>query len=202
MPTLELLLATNNPGKVKEYTELFTGAGFYLVTPKDKGMEIDPVETGQTFAENAVIKAEVLSAASGLLTLADDSGLEVDALGGAPGVRSARYAGDGATDADRNALLLENMKDISEPQRTARFRCAIAIAGSGHRTQVVEGVVEGIITDKPRGSGGFGYDPVFYLPELGCTMAELTPEEKNGLSHRARAAVKARVILREIHPSV
>lgn len=198
MTAKELLLATNNPGKVREYTELLAGTGFCLVTPADKGLEIDPAETGQTFAENAVIKAEALATASGLVTLADDSGLEVDALDGAPGVRSARYAGDGATDADRNALLLKNLKDVGAARRTARFRCAIAIAGGGYSTRVVEGTVEGVIASEPQGSGGFGYDPIFYLPELGRTMAESTPQEKNSLSHRARAAAKAAVILAEI----
>jgi XTP/dITP diphosphohydrolase len=195
----ELLLATNNPGKVKEYTRLLAGVGFCLVTPADKRIDVEPAETGQTFADNAVIKAEALAVASGLLTLADDSGLEVDALAGAPGVRSARYAGDGATDADRNALLLKNMRAVPAAQRTARFRCAIAIAGGGQPTRVVEGAVEGVIAAAPRGDGGFGYDPVFYVPELGRTMAELTPEVKNTLSHRARAAAKAAAILAEIN---
>jgi XTP/dITP diphosphohydrolase len=187
----ELLLATNNSGKLREYAALLSGCGFDLVTPVEKKLDIEVAETGKTFAENAALKAKTLATASGLLTLADDSGLEVDALGGAPGVYSARYAGDKASDAERIALLLKNLEGVPLERRTARFRCVIAIADPAGSLRLAEGTVEGFIVFAPRGSHGFGYDPVFLLPELGKTMAELKPEEKNHLSHRARAAAAA-----------
>ena len=187
----ELLLATNNPGKLREYTQLLSGCGYQLVAPADKGIDITVAETGNTFTENAVMKARTLAAASGLLTLADDSGLEVDALNGAPGVRSARYAGDDASDGDRIALLLKNLEGVPLEKRTARFRCVIAIADVAGTIRLAEGSVEGRVIFAPRGSHGFGYDPVFLLPELGKTLAELAPEEKNRISHRARAAATA-----------
>ena len=187
----ELLIATNNPGKLGEYTRLLAGCGFSLVTPAQKGIDIEVAETGSTFTDNATLKAMALSAASGLLTLADDSGLEVDALGGAPGVLSARYGGDKASDAERIDLLLKNLKGVPLEKRTARFKCVIAIARPGGELQLAEGAVEGLIAFAPRGGQGFGYDPVFLLPESGKTMAELSPEEKNRVSHRAQAAAKA-----------
>jgi XTP/dITP diphosphohydrolase len=192
----ELLLATNNMGKLAEYRDLLSGCGFSLVTPAEKGISIDVAETGSTFAENASIKAQTLATTSGMLTLADDSGLEVDALGGDPGVRSARYAGKKATDTERIALLLKNMEGISLERRTARFRCVIAIADPGGRLELADGSVEGVIAYTPRGNHGFGYDPVFLLPGKGLTMAELSPAEKNRISHRAVAAAEAWAILR------
>jgi XTP/dITP diphosphohydrolase len=195
----QLLLATNNPGKLREYTALLSGCGYELVTPAQMGIELDVAETGTTFAENAALKAGALAAASGMLTLADDSGLEVDALGGAPGVFSARYAGEKTGDAERNALLLTNLRDVPEELRSARFRCVIAIADSNGTLRFAEGAVEGCIAFEPSGSNGFGYDPVFFLPELGKTMAEITPGEKNRLSHRARAAAAACELLRDGH---
>jgi XTP/dITP diphosphohydrolase len=193
----ELLLATNNKGKISEYRELLSDCGFSLVTPADKGISFDVSETGGTFAENAAIKAKEFAAASGILTLADDSGLEVDALGGAPGVRSARYAGEKASDAERIALLLKNLEGIPVERRTARFQCVIAIADPRGRLKTVEGSVQGVIAFTPRGSHGFGYDPVFLLSDIGKTMAELSHEEKNRISHRAAAATKACVLLRQ-----
>jgi len=184
----ELLLATNNRGKIREYAELLSGCGYQLVTPAEKGIDIEVAETGETFADNAVLKARALAAASGLLTLADDSGLEVDALGGAPGVHSARYAGDNASDAERIALLLKNLVGVPVDRRAARFRCVIAIANPAGNVRMAEGSIEGIIAFTPKGSNGFGYDPVFLLPDIGKTMAELPPGEKNRLSHRACAA--------------
>lgn len=194
----ELLLATNNPGKVREYSELLSGCGFELVTPAGRGIEIEVAETGGSFTENAVIKAQAYAAVSGLMTLADDSGLEVDALNGAPGVLSARYAGDQASDAERNSLLLTNLQEVPLLRRTARFRCAIAIVEPSGGIHHVDGAVEGIIAPAPRGACGFGYDPVFYLPELRLTFAELEPAEKNRISHRAAAAAKACIILRHL----
>ncbi|MEN8614992.1 XTP/dITP diphosphatase [Dehalogenimonas sp. THU2] len=193
----QLLLATNNPGKLREYTELLSTCGYELVTPGQRGIELEVAETGTTFAENAALKARALAAASGMLTLADDSGLEVDALGGAPGVLSARYAGEGAGDAERNALLLKILWEVPVEKRTARFRCVIAIAVPDGGLRFAEGVVEGRIAFEPHGSNGFGYDPVFSLPELGKTMAEIAPDEKNRLSHRARAAAAACKILKD-----
>jgi len=196
----ELLLATNNQGKIREYRELLSGCGFELVTPAGRGIDIAIAETGETFAENAAIKARAFAAASGLVTLADDSGLEVDALCGAPGVRSARYAGEGASDIERNALLLENLRHVPLPLRTARFRCVIAIAEPSGGMHLADGVIEGLIAVTPRGTSGFGYDPIFYLPERHLTIAELEPVEKNRISHRAAAAAKACAILRCLFP--
>ena len=155
-------------------------------------------ESGATFEENAALKARRYATISGLLTLADDSGLEVDALKGEPGVRSARYAGEGASDRDLVALVLARMKGVPLEKRAARFRCVIAVAWPSGRVELVEGVRQGVIAAEPRGKNGFGYDPVFYLPERGKTMAELTPAEKNRLSHRAEAARKAARLLHSL----
>jgi XTP/dITP diphosphohydrolase len=194
----KLLLATRNPGKVREYRELLQGLPVELTWPEAEGITLEPEEAGATFAENAILKARAYAAASGLLTWADDSGLEVDALGGEPGVRSSRYAGPGAGDADRYRLLLRRMAGVPWERRTARFRCVIAIADPAGALHTAEGTCEGIIAFAPRGANGFGYDPVFYLPDRGCTMAELSPAEKNQISHRARAARAARRILEEM----
>ncbi len=192
----ELLLATSNKGKVIEYRRLLADAPCRLVTPAEKGIQAEVEETGQTFHENARLKAAYFAGVSGLLTLADDSGLEVAALGGEPGVRSARYAGEGADSEWLCSFLLERMKAVPEGQRAARFRCIIAIAGPGGRVVYAEGECAGIIALKPVGEGGFGYDPVFFLPELRKTMAELTLAEKNAISHRGRAARAAAGLLR------
>jgi XTP/dITP diphosphohydrolase len=192
-----LLLATNNKGKLREYSYLLKGIPFEIVTPADCGITADVAEVGATFEENATLKATTMASISCLLTLADDSGLEVEALGGEPGVRSSRFAGENATDADRIALLLAKLKDVPEIQRLAQFRCVIAIAEPGGRVELCTGACPGIIITEPRGANGFGYDPVFYLPELGKTMAELTLGEKNRISHRAQAAEQARALLVE-----
>jgi XTP/dITP diphosphohydrolase len=191
----KLLLATNNQGKAREYQSLLGGIPYRLVTMADECITTEVSETGKTFEENAVLKATILAAESGLLTLADDSGLEVDALSGEPGALSHRYAGENASDADRVNFLLSKLKDVSEDKRTARFRCVIAIASPHGDFKVCSGECRGIITTSPRGYNGFGYDPVFYVPELGKTMAELSADEKNKISHRARAAQKARELL-------
>lgn len=191
----KLLIATHNRGKLREYTALLAGLPFTLVTPDDLGLDLSVVESGNTYADNARLKAAAYAQASGLLALADDSGLEVDALDGAPGVRSARYAlGD---DADRVTALLRALDAAGVPaeDRAARFRCVIVLAAPDGRTWQTEGTCEGRIIDAPRGSGGFGYDPVFYLSAHGRTMAELPPEEKNRISHRARAAQALRPLL-------
>ncbi|AAW39538.1 XTP/dITP diphosphatase [Dehalococcoides mccartyi] len=197
----KLLLASNNRGKLREYASLLSGSGFELVTPADMGIDITVAETGTTFEENARLKAAALAEASGILTLADDSGLAVDALGGEPGVYSARYAGENATDTDRNAYLLSKMHTIPAEKRTARFCCVIAIAQPGHIIATFEGTCEGFISTEPRGTNGFGYDPVFYLPEYGKTMAELPSEIKNSISHRSIAAQKASRFLIQIATS-
>jgi XTP/dITP diphosphohydrolase len=191
----KLLLATNNQGKQREYRRLLRGVPFEIVTPSGAGITGGVDEGGSTFEENAALKAAAMAGRSGLLTLADDSGLEVDALGGEPGARSHRYAGEGASDIDRNKYLLKKLKRVPTKDRTARFRCVIAIATPGGKVRLFSGECRGLIIDKPRGKNGFGYDPIFYLPELGKTMAELTLAEKNKISHRARAAEKAREYL-------
>ena len=191
----KLLIATTNQGKVREYRSLLKDVPFNLVSMTDEGITTTVEETGTTFKENAGLKAEALAAESRLLTLADDSGIEVDALGGEPGVMSARYAGDDATDAERVAYLLSKMMDVPEGKRTARFRCVIAVAEPDGDTEYFTGECEGIVSYEPAGELGFGYDPVFYIPEFGKTIAELGPEVKNRISHRARAAEKARKAL-------
>ena len=193
---MKLLIATHNPGKKREYAELLQGLNVELITLDDLGIDEAVEEDGESYAENALLKAQFYAAAEGVLTLADDSGLEVDALGGAPGVLTARYAGEGATDEQRYSLLLRQLREVPDERRTARFRCVIALAWPDGPTEVTQGTCEGRITHKPRGKHGFGYDPVFYVPKYGCTMAELPPEIKNRISHRARAAAAAREILR------
>jgi XTP/dITP diphosphohydrolase len=190
-----LLLATGNKGKVREYKSLLRGVPYRIKTPAELGIAMEVEETGESFEENAALKAAAFAAASGRLSLADDSGLEVDVLGGDPGPRSRRYAGEGASDAERIEYLLERLEGVPEVERTARFRCVIAIAAPGGRVDLCHGECRGIIIPTPRGRHGFGYDPVFYLPELGRTMAELTLAEKNRVSHRARAAARARGVL-------
>ena len=166
------------------------GYGLSLVTPSDLGISLDVEETGDTYEENAAIKARAFASASGLLTLADDSGLEVDALGGAPGVRSARYSTTGS-DGDNVDLLLKNLSQVSDEARIARFVCVVAIAWPSGEVEFCRGECEGAITRKRRGEGGFGYDPVFLLTGRDVTMAQLPLEEKNCISHRARAVRKA-----------
>lgn len=195
---MRLLIATHNPGKLIEYEELLAGLPFELVTLDDVEIREDVEETGSSFAENARLKALAYARESKLLTLADDSGLEVDALGGEPGIYSKRYAGDDATDAKRINFLLHRMKDVPMEARLARFRCVIAIAAPDGQVWESEGTAEGDILFEPRGANGFGYDPVFYFPRLGKTMAELPPAQKNKISHRARAADGARAILKGV----
>ncbi len=192
----KLLLATNNKGKIREYRGLLRGVPFEIITPDELGITGGVEEAGGSFEENAALKAAAMAKQSGRLSLADDSGLEVDALGGAPGPLSARYAGEGASDADRISFLLSKLKDIPAKGRAARFRCVIAVAEADGKVQLFSGECRGAIIDKPKGHHGFGYDPIFFMPELGKTMAELTLEEKNKISHRARAAEKARDYLK------
>ena len=187
----KLLLATNNLGKARELAVLLQGASFTITTPQEEGMVLEVEETGTTFEANAAIKAEAFAKASGLMALADDSGLEVDVLGGEPGVMSARYADPDASDEDRVRYLLSKLEGIKWNMRGARFRSVIAVAEPEGTIELFEGTCEGMIALSPRGAGGFGYDPVFYVPSLGKLMAELTMEEKNSISHRGSAARKA-----------
>ena len=193
MPTL--LIATTNQNKLREYAAIFASVPIELRSLRDLGIDDDVEEIGATFAENARLKAEFYGTRSGLCTLADDSGLEVHALGGAPGVFSHRYAGPDATDADRNALLLKNLAGVPLHARLARFVCAIALAQPDGVVEHVEGLLPGVIELAPRGSNGFGYDPLFYLLDENATLAELSSERKNQISHRALAAQAARVVL-------
>lgn len=187
---MKLLFATNNRGKLSELRQMLEGAAnLQLLSLDELGLCLDVEETGSTFAANAVLKATAAMQASGLAALADDSGLEVDALGGAPGIHSARYAGADATDAQRVTKLLAELDSVPSHQRTARFRCAVVFIDPRRPEQIEirEGTCEGVVTRQPRGNHGFGYDPVFYVEELGCTFAEGSPDDKHRLSHRGRA---------------
>jgi len=194
----KLLLATNNQAKVREYRSLLRNLPYELVTLAEQGITTVVSEAGESLEENARLKAMVLAAQSQLLALADDSGLEVDALGGEPGRLSARYAGEGASDRDRVNYLLSRLKGVPWEQRSARFRCVIAIATPEGEMEFCSGECRGFITLEPRGEQGFGYDPVFYLPELGKTMAELPLEIKNQVSHRGQAVRKVYQVLERL----
>lgn len=193
-----LLIATHNPGKLREFAGLLQGLPYDLITLNELAIDGEVEESGATIAENARIKATTYAGQSGVLTLADDSGLEVDALGGEPGVFSKRYAGVNKSDSERNAFLLARLKDVPLERRAARFRCVIAIAEPDGQVHCSYGVCEGAIAFDSRGSNGFGYDPVFIVGERGVRMAELPEEEKNSISHRARAAEGAREILLQL----
>jgi XTP/dITP diphosphohydrolase len=194
----KLLLATNNKGKVEEIRALLAGLPAKLVTPDDIDLKLEVTEDGQTYADNAAKKALAFARASGLISLADDSGLEVEALEGAPGMYSHRYSSSpGDTDSDRRAFLLKNLQGKPHPW-TACFRAVIAIAVPGQEVQSAAGECRGEIIREERGTGGFGYDPIFFMPELGQTMAQLSMDAKNRFSHRARAIMKARPILERI----
>lgn len=197
---MQLLMATHNQGKVRELARLLADLPLQLVSLDDVGVDWEVEETGETFEANARLKAEGYSRATQLLTLADDSGLEVDVLDGAPGVYSARYGGQ-PTDVDRYRLVLSQLATVPDERRQARFRCVVAIAAPQQATQFAQGVVEGLIAHAPRGANGFGYDPIFWLPERGLTMAELSHDEKNQISHRGQAVRRAIDILRRLTES-
>jgi XTP/dITP diphosphohydrolase len=194
-----LLIATNNPGKVAELRVLLEGCGGELVTPGELGIELGASEDGETYADNARAKALAGMRASGLVTLADDSGLEIEALGGEPGVHSARFLGPDATYEERFAEIQRRLAGLPKGSRGCRFVCVMAVADplSGE-VRTAEGEVFGLVAEEPRGEGGFGYDPIFWAPQHTATMAELPEHEKNIISHRARAAAGARQILREL----
>jgi XTP/dITP diphosphohydrolase len=194
----EVLLGTSNAHKLAELRAILGDLPITLLGPGDVASFPDVAETGATFAENAILKATAFARASGLLTLADDSGLEIDALGGEPGVYSARWAGADTPYSERFRIILERLAQTPPEQRTARFRCVIAIAGPDGLLATAEGVLEGIIATEPQGAGGFGYDPIFYLPAYGKTVAELPAAVKNRISHRAAAAAQARQQLLDI----
>ena len=195
---LKLLLATNNQDKVREYRSLLRGLPYELVTPSELGISIMVDEVGESLEENARLKARGFAAQTHLLALADDSGLAVDALGGEPGPLSARYAGEGASDKDRVNYLLARLDGVPWEKRSACFKCVIAIATPDGEVESCSGECCGIITFEARGEQGFGYDPVFYLPKLEKTMAELTLAEKNRVSHRGQAARKAYSVLERL----
>jgi len=184
----EIIVATTNQGKVKELAMALANLPVKLISLTELGEKLpEAEETGETFLANAVLKATHYALCTGKACLADDSGLEVDALDGAPGVYSARYAGMGATDAECNKKLLANLVGIEPNKRTARFRCVLAYIDPDGTLLTAEGVCEGVILTEAKGHGGFGYDPIFYITKLGKTLAEIAPEEKNALSHRGQA---------------
>lgn len=182
---MKFVLATHNPGKLREMSDILSHLGVEVVSPADLGLTVEVEETGTTFAENAMLKAKAICAASGLPAIADDSGLCVDALNGGPGVYSARYGGEGLDDRGRYMLLLNSMR--GQTTRAAHFSCAIACAFPNGDTLTAEGRCDGAIAFAPLGEGGFGYDPVFLVPEKGKTFGQLTAEEKSQISHRGKA---------------
>ena len=191
----KLVLATRNRGKVAEIRELLEGLGIELLSLEDFPEVPEVVEDGETFEANARKKAGVVAQCTGLPALADDSGLEVDALDGAPGVRSARFAGDHATYTENNKKILRLMKEVPCEKRTARFRCALALAFPDRSVQKLEDTCEGRITEQPQGENGFGYDPLFFFPELGKTFAQISRREKGKISHRGRALKQLKELL-------
>ena len=189
---MQLVLATNNKGKIKEIKQLLADLPITILTADDFLEFPDIEETGETFAENALLKANAIAEFCDLPALADDSGLEVDALNGAPGVYSARYAGEDGNPVNNNNKLIKELKNIPEEKRTARFKCVIAINWGDGTTDTVEGSVEGVIAENIAVGNGFGYDPVFYYPPTGKRFSEMSMEEKNAVSHRGKALQKAR----------
>jgi len=198
-----LLLATTNPHKIEELRAILAGLPYELVSPNDIGLALQVEETGTTFAENAILKATAWADAADMLTLAEDSGLEIDALGGEPGVYSARWAGEGVSYEERFRILLGRLADVPAERRSARYRAAIAIARAAPVgvLGLFEGTLEGQIAFAPAGSGGFGYDPIFYVPEQQRTVGQMSAEGKHLISHRARAAAAARDLLRQLAES-
>ncbi len=195
----KLLVATHNKGKISEYVDILGNGQIDFVTLSDVGITEDVPETGSTFRENAIIKATAYARQTGLLTLADDSGLEVEALGGRPGVLTARYGGAGLSMAERYTLLLQEMAEVPDPLRSARFCCVIALAApDGRVLGTSEGLCVGKIAREPSGEAGFGYDPIFYFPEYDLTMAQLHPQKKHSISHRGRAVEAIAPLLRDV----
>ena len=183
---MKLIFATGNENKMREIREILAGRGYEILSMKEAGIDIDVEENGKTFSENALIKARAISEASGELVLADDSGLEIDALGGEPGIYSARYMGHDTSYVEKNNNLIQRLEGVPDEKRTARFVCAIALV-SFDKEVVKRATIEGIIGHEIAGENGFGYDPIFYVPEYGKTTAELNADEKNAISHRGKA---------------
>ncbi|MBT2735808.1 XTP/dITP diphosphatase [Bacillus sp. ISL-7] len=194
----EVIIATKNPGKAREFEHIFASRGIEVRTLLDFPEIPDVDETGTTFEENAILKAEAVSQALGKMVIGDDSGLMVDALEGRPGIYSARYAGEPKNDQNNTDKVLSELKGLPDEKRSARFYCALAVSVPGQESITVSGTCEGRILEEQRGTNGFGYDPVFYVPEKGLAMAELSSEEKNKISHRANALKKLDVVLDSI----
>jgi len=192
---MEIVLATQNPDKIREIKEVLKDLPIKILTLMDLGLKEKVEETGKTLEENALLKAKFWAEKTGKWALADDTGLEVEALNGAPGVHTSRYAGENASYEDNWKKLLKNMEGIPWEKRKARFRCVIAIVSPKGKRYIAEGILEGYITLEAKGNEGFGYDPVFYIPEKGKTLAEMSLEEKNSLSHRGKALQKAKEII-------
>lgn len=193
----KLVFATGNQGKMKEIREILADMDLEILSMKEAGVNLDIQEDGTTFEENAVIKAKAVQEATGELTLADDSGLEIDYLNGEPGVYSARYLGEDTSYRIKNANLIQRLEGVPMEQRTARFVCVIAAAFPDGRVETARATIEGVIGYEERGENGFGYDPIFYVPEFHCSTAELSPEQKNAVSHRGKALRQMKEILRE-----
>jgi XTP/dITP diphosphohydrolase len=196
--TADLLLASQNPGKLKEMRQLVAGLPFRVVGPRELGIERAPEETGTTFVENATIKALYYAGRSGLLTVADDSGISVDALGGKPGLHSSRFGGEGASDGDRNRLLLERLQGRPHDERGAHFTSAVVVARGESVLFQAQEQVHGFIADETRGPNGFGYDPLFFYPPFGKTFGEVPREEKDKVSHRGKAFARLRAFLADL----
>lgn len=193
----KIIFATGNEGKLEEIKQILEGSGLEIISMKEAGISVPIEENGTTFEENAVIKAKAIGAKTDCIVLADDSGLEIDYLNKEPGVFSARYAGEDTPYSIKNQMLLDRLEGVEKEQRTARFVCAIAAALPDGRVFTTRGTIEGYIGFAPAGEHGFGYDPIFYVPELECTTAELSPEQKNELSHRGKALRAMRAKLEE-----
>ncbi len=190
-----LIFATGNENKMKEIRMILADCGYEILSMKEAGIDVDIVEDGKTFEENAAIKATAIAKIAGCVVLADDSGLEVDAMDKAPGIYSARWQGEDTPYTIKNQMIIDNLKDVPEEKRTARFVCAIAAAFPDGRVETRRGTIEGVIAHEIAGENGFGYDPIFYVPEYGKTTAELSPEEKNEISHRGKALRMIREVL-------
>ena len=195
-----IILATNNKSKVKEISEMMSGSDITFVSLADAGINVEVEETGTTFEENALLKAREICKLSGKPTISDDSGLEIDALDGAPGIYSSRFMGEDTSYDIKNIALIEKLENVADPDRTARFRCCMALVLPDGREFVTEGTMEGIIAREPKGINGFGYDPILFIPEYNRTSAELSSEEKNNISHRGEALRKMiEVIKKELN---
>lgn len=195
-----IILATNNKSKVKEISEMMSGSDITFVSLADAGINVEVEETGTTFEENALLKAREICKLSGKPTISDDSGLEIDALDGAPGIYSSRFMGEDTSYDIKNNALIEKLENVADPDRTARFRCCMALVLPDGREFVTEGAMEGIIARGPKGINGFGYDPILFIPEYNRTSAELSSEEKNNISHRGEALRKMiEVIKKELN---